>query len=122
MSTSATPEVHSFKAGADLRTKKYHLLKYGADEKTLVLAAAGQAIFAQHNEPNTGEVLEAVYGGGGKVKLAAAVNPGDKITSDANGLGVVAVAGQSYIGYASQVGAIGDVIGFYVDRGTVPNV
>lgn len=120
MSTSATPEVHTFKAGADFTGKQYHLAVYGANKETLAIAGAGKGLFVILNEGKLGDLIEGAYAGGAKVKLGGTVAVGDRITADATGKAVVAASKEESIGFVNDAGVAGDIVGIYIDRTTIP--
>lgn len=54
--------------------------------------------------------VDVTHGGIPGVKLGGTVSAGDPITSDTDGLGVAAAAGNRHIGYALADGVSGDII------------
>ena len=119
MSTSATPEVHTFKAGADFTGKQYHIAVYGANRETLAIAGAGKGLFVILNEGKTGGLIEGAYAGGAKVKAGGPLAVGDRVTADANGKAVKAVAGNESIGFVNDSAVLDDIVGIYLDRAIV---
>lgn len=75
-----------FPAAADLRTKQYYFVVLDSNGKVAV-AGAGLGDFILLNKPNTDEVAEVAPLDGRlcKVVVSAALNKGDKVTSDASG-------------------------------------
>jgi hypothetical protein len=112
MASSSQPKILAFTAGADLSSKQYCFVKFGADEKTVVLCGAGQVgCGVLQNAPKSGEVAEvAIFGAGAKVKCAGVVTLGGSISSDANGLAKNALTTEFCFGLAYKASVANEVI------------
>lgn len=110
----------TYKAGADLRTKKNFLVKQSADD-TVVLAAAATDIVVGvvGNKANTGELVEVIRAASGstfKVVAGGTITRGARLVSDAAGKAIVATqtaagsqpTAQSF-GRALQAAVSGDI-------------
>lgn len=115
------PKIQAFKAGADLTTHQYKLVKFGADNDTIVLCGnAEKPLGVLMNNPNTGELAEIAVQGGAKVKIATTMSTlGGSVASAANGVGRAAVAGEWAIGSQQDAGVSGDIIPIIIDIHTV---
>lgn len=115
------PKIQAFKAGADLRTHQYKLVKFGADNDTIVLCGnAEKPIGVLMNDPNTGDIAEIAVQGGAKVKIATTMSTlGGSVASAANGVGRAAVAGEWAIGSQMDAGVSGDLLPIIIDIHTV---
>ena len=106
-------------AGADLSTKRYHIVKLNSDGHVVLASAATDAIIGVlDNEPKQGEVAEVVTVNGQgtfRVKAANATIAKDAfITSDANGKAVATTStGNRVIGRAVRAFAANE-IGEYI--------
>lgn len=110
--THLAPKVLAFKAGADLSTHQYKLVKFGADNDTIVLCGNAEKPFGVlMNAPGLGEVAEVAVEGGAKVKIAGTMSTlGASVASSANGVGRVAIAGEWAIGVQMDTGVLNDII------------
>ena len=124
MNSYTEPCIYGFEAGASLTGKEHTFLKFGASEKELISAAAGEkaiGVLASGNrvvgsEINSGDEIEAaILGGGALLKLAGTVSAGDSIASNADGEGVVATTGQWSAAIAMKDGVAGDIIPVILD-------
>ena len=81
----------SFPAGADLTGDQYKIVKLNASGQ-VVLAGSGElAIGVLQNKPNSGEAAQVrIFGLTRMIFAIAGPEPGDRIMSDASGLGVTA--------------------------------
>ncbi len=102
------------KAGGTIT--KYGQVKYGADDDTVVLAAAAtdDIIGVAQQAGVSGDMIRIMLLGVSRVKTGGVIARGGFVTSDANGLGVAigAVAGTNYcaVGRALATSASGDEI------------
>lgn len=115
--TNFAPKILAFKAGADLTTHQYKLVKFGADNDTIVLCGNAEKPFGVlMNAPNTGEIAEVAVEGGAKVKIASTMSTlGGSVASAANGVARAAVAGEWAIGIQMDAGVSGDIIPVKID-------
>ena len=111
------PKIQAFKAGADLTTHQYKLVKFGADNDTIVLCGnAEKPLGVLMNNPNSGEIAEVATQGGAKVKIGTTMSTlGASVASAANGVARVAVAGEWAIGSQQDAGVSGDIIPIIID-------
>ena len=115
MSQSIRDFERSFVTGAStLIAKQYFIVKQHTDG-TLILAAAGtdHIVGVLQNKPAVGAPALVRFIGTSKVVAGGAINPGDNVTSDANGKAVATVTNKdvvlgTYLGTAAA--ASGDVI------------
>lgn len=101
MSSSRAPIIKAFLAEGDLSTKQYYFVKYGADNKHVVIAGLNEkTIGILMNAPEAGQVAEiAMKGGGGLLKLGeASLSAGDLLTPTAAGVGEQADAADEWVG------------------------
>ena len=113
MSSYAQPNLKTYKAGADLRAKQYHFVKFGATKDVVVACAANErAIGILMNQPNSNEAAEiALPGAGALLKVSEVVALGKLLTSTAAGQGEVADAAGEFCGaMAYEDGVADDVI------------
>ncbi|WP_225535662.1 hypothetical protein [Tsukamurella tyrosinosolvens] len=102
-------------SGADLRGKRYHLVKRDASNN-FVLAAAATDIVAGvlDYEPRRAEdAVDVVLANGTgtfKVKAGGVITKEALLTSDANGQAVVAAAGNRVFGRARTAAVAGDIV------------
>lgn len=111
------PITQAYKAGADLTTHQYKLVKFGADNDTIVLCGnAEKPLGVLMNNPNTGEIAEVAVEGGAKVKIASTMSTlGGSIASGANGVARAAIAGEWAMGSQTDTGVSGDIIPMIID-------
>ena len=109
--------VQAFTAGADLSTHQYKLVKFGANNDTIVLCGnAEKPLGVLMNAPLSGEVAEVAVQGGAKVKIGTTMATlGGSVASAANGVGRAAVAGEWAIGSQQDSGVSGDLIPIIID-------
>lgn len=91
--------------------------KFGADNDTCDVAssATDKSIgIVQHTTSAAGEITRLMLLGISDLKLGGTVTRSDELTSDANGKGVKAAAGQSTMAIALASGVSGDIIPVYV--------
>lgn len=123
MATSRAQKFQAYKAGADLSAHQYKIVKFGADEKTVVLCGAGEkGIGVLQNAPASGQVAEvAGFGGGAKVKCVGIVTAGNNFASDANGFAIAPTAGQWCVGIALKTSVANEVIPADLDGSYFPD-
>lgn len=100
-----------FPANADLTGKERLFVKLGSNGK-LALCGAGDGGHSLVNGGLANDNLTVDLIGESKVKLGGTVNPGQLLTSDASGKGVVATTGNFINGLAVQGGVSGDIVTF----------
>lgn len=112
MASYLEPQIQAFKAGADLSTHQYKLVKFNTDETEVVLCGDGErAIGILMNAPESGGDAEVARpGGGALLKLNATISAGDLVASGANGVGDAGTSGDPAIALADTDGVAGDVI------------
>jgi hypothetical protein len=105
----------TYKAAADLTTKKYHGVR-NAGERSCDVATVGggfaDGVFGiLDNAPNTGEHATIVYGGITKAVAGGSVSQGVIVTTNSVGRMTAAVSGDLAVGQAlTAASANGDVI------------
>lgn len=106
---------------AALNNKQYFGVKFGADDKTMVVSDLRDADGIVMNNPGLeGTEIEVAHDGLSKAKLGGTVTRGDSITTDASGEWVVATAGQAAFAVALESGVDADVITCIYGRHGVP--
>ena len=109
MSKFQAPRTLSFKAEADLSSKKYHAVKLGTNAGEVNAAAAGEGIGILMNDPELGCYAEvAMLGGGAMGHSGAAIAKGAELAADADGKLITAVAGNIVLGIALEAVAGAD--------------
>lgn len=109
-------ERYSAPAGADLSTKRYHIVKLNSDGNVVLASAATDAIIGVlDNSPKLGQTADVVLlNGVGTFKVKAAnagISKDDFITSDANGQAVkTTTSGNRVIGRAVRTTAANEVV------------
>jgi hypothetical protein len=110
------PQIQALKAGADLRTHQYKIVKWDTTNDSIVLCGnAEKPMGVLMNAPNTGEVAEVAVQGGAKVKVASSTALGASVASGALGVGRDAVAGEWALGTFQDSGVSGDVVPMIID-------
>ena len=107
----------AYLATEDLTNKRYHFGKIDATDENKVLlndSSGGFVIGTFQEDPGdlstvNGDVIMTV-GGHMKVKLGATVDEGQRVMSNASGLGIAVTATNFYAGVAIQAGVLNDVI------------
>lgn len=117
----------SFVAGGTI--VPFTLVKFGADDNTVVAAAAvadfllGVADIPHQGNAVTGERVDVVVNGVAEVKYGGTITRGQLLTTDASGYAVAAApaAGTNnrIIGVALQSGVSGDVGSVLLSQGSV---
>lgn len=115
MATQSTRTVQTMKAGADLRTHQWKVVKIdtaAADQVLLATALTGLNVAILENKPNTGEAAELCFSGFTKAMAGAAIaTSGLELAADATGRLITAVATNFVVGISRQAaGAAGDII------------
>lgn len=118
------PVHKTFVAGAAIGA--YKIVKFGADDNTVVLAAAStDLLIGVTNQvgPALGERLDVIYNGIGEVTLGGTVTRGQKLTSDASGNAIAAApaagANAQIVGVAMQSGVSLDVVEVLLSQGVM---
>jgi hypothetical protein len=111
------PKIQAFKAGADLTTHQYKLVKYDTTNDSVVLCGnAEKPLGVLMNAPFTGEIAEVAVQGGAKVKIATTMSTlGTSVASAANGVARAATTGEWSIGTQQDAGVSGDIIPVIID-------
>lgn len=121
MATFQVPEhfLYAQASGEDLSSALYKLVKIDTDGD-LVLAGDGEEVFGAVTEgaastyPSTAQ-----FGGIAKVILGGTVTAGQRVASNASGVGVVATTGEYSFGIAMGSGVTSGVISVMIDRAYV---
>jgi hypothetical protein len=102
----------AFDAGAAIGA--YRIVKFGADDDTVILGAAGTdaliGITGQVGAAAAGDRVDVDMAGIGEVAAGDGITRGNQLTSDADGAAVVADAGDTVIGVALKSAVSGDII------------
>ncbi|MDQ0825416.1 hypothetical protein QFZ60_001589 [Arthrobacter sp. B2I5] len=118
MATVQPGERYTALTGADLRGKRYHIVKFDSN-CNIVLASAGSdtLIGVLDYEPRTAvdsvDVVLANGAGTFKVKTATNLAAGVLITANANGQAVLATTGQKVIGRTLRASVAGEIAEYY---------
>lgn len=107
------PRIHTFIAGEDLSSHKYKAVKWGSDEKTVLLSTVlgAHTVGILQNAPKAGEAAEvALPGGGAKFKIAGTVVKGAYLSNTAAALGDTALTTHQVAAQAYEAGVANDVI------------
>lgn len=116
MSTTVTGPSRTFKAGADLRTKQYFIVKLSSGDVVLAAAATDNLLGILMNKPNSAENAEVQLvnsQGTCKVVAGGSITAGNMITADSAGKAVATTSVGNYIlGMALKDAASGDVVEF----------
>lgn len=108
---------------ADAAIAKHRIVKAGAADASIAqAAAASDAIMGVHGSlaAAAGQVTDVVCGGYATVQYGGNVTRGAPLTSDADGMAVVATtAGQRIVGFAVVDGADGDLGTVHISLGTL---
>lgn len=104
-----------YKAGSDLSTKQWYLVKQTAVDTVDITSAGTDLVMGViQNKPKSGEIADVLRVGGGatlKVKIGGTVSIGDRLKSDSSGRGVTTTtSGDVTFGIALQAGVSGDII------------
>jgi hypothetical protein len=115
----------TYTAGANLSTKQYHFLRFSADYTVNTPgAAAADIIGIQQDDLATAAGMGVLVrplpqASSSLLKMGGAAPAGSPITSDANGKGVVATAGQKFYARNAQAAtADGDIVEVHPTLGT----
>ncbi len=92
----------AFKAGEDLTTKMYHLVKLNNDGTIVLCGADERAIGVLDGKPRVGESVAVNVLGTSKVVVGGAVNIGDYLVSNANGQVITRTNETNVIGIALE--------------------
>lgn len=98
---------------ATLADKQFYAVKLDSSDGTVILAVAGDGIGILQNKPSAaGHAASVAVSGRSKAVAGGAINPGQKVTSDANGKLVAAtVAGTNALGmYVGDAACVADQI------------
>lgn len=117
MSSHRQPIFKTFHAGADLSTHQNKFVKFGADNKTVVLAGAGDpTVGVLMNAPISGDPAEvALPGGGALIKLNATLTALTEVKSDSGGLAVAGAGSGDWTSAILQDGGVAnDIVECYV--------
>lgn len=103
----------SYEAAADLSAAQHQFVVVHATADTIVLAGAGALAFPLMDDPKLGEAGSVAIAGVAKVQAGAALNAGVKVTPDASGDMVAAVALDAVCGITLEpvgIGALGQIL------------
>lgn len=109
------PVIQAFKAGADLSSSQYKIVKWDTTNNQVVLCGdAEKPMGVLMNAPASGEIAEVAVSGGAKVKIASTISIASgalaSVASAASGVARAAVAGEWALGTFVDSGVSGDVI------------
>lgn len=107
------PRMHTFIAGEDLSSAQYKFVKFGADEKTVLLSTVlgAHTVGILQNAPASGQAAEvALPGGGAKLKVAGTVVKLAYLSNTAAALGDTALTTHQVGAQAYEAGVANDVI------------
>ncbi len=113
--------VPGLKAGADLSTKQYYLVKLDTSTGDIILADANAVCMGVlQNNPTLGEFAEVAWiAGGANVIAGGAITIGATVMSDANGKAVVTTAaGDNIIGTATKAAVLDDIVPIVIEKYT----
>ncbi len=104
-----------FKAGADLSTNQYNIVKLNSSGNVILATAATDKIIGVLNDKpranGTGDVRLRSAAGTLNVKLGGTVALGDAVTTNASSVGITTTtAGDQILGYALEAGVSGQII------------
>jgi hypothetical protein len=116
--------VKSFNAGAAISARR--IVKFGADENTVLQAAAATDLVmgvSTFVAAAIGERVDVILEGSADVEYGGTVTLGAALTSDASGRAVVAAPGvgvnNPVIGRALQAGVVGDIGSLIISQSTM---
>lgn len=121
MSVDNTKTLISLTASADLSAAQFKIVKLTSTGTAVANATDLNQIGVQQDKPSAlGIATTVAIEGVSKVKLGGTVAAGDRLTSDANGLAIVATTGKQVVGIALVAGVSGDVGTMFISpRGVV---
>jgi len=100
----------AYKAGEDLSSCQYFLVKFSAADTVKSASASTDSIVGiLQNEPESGETAEVGYAGVSKVMAGADLDVGDYISADSNGKATPITGGPSTSAIASLRKIVGIV-------------
>lgn len=117
---------HTHECDADFTAKLGHLVKHSAVQRRVSLNAAATTpsigVLCDVGKADAaGKGVTVRHLGIAKVKAGGTIAAGDKITSDANGKGIVTTtAGHHYIGFAKTAAVADDLFAVHIQPGNVP--
>lgn len=94
MATEEGLKSASFKAGEDLSSLQYYLVKFSADDTVKSASDTDNVVGVLQNEPGNGETAEVAYEGKSKIVASASISAGDFLGSTANGKAVKVTASE----------------------------
>ena len=107
-------------AAADLRTKRYFLVKRTSTTEVNLCGAGETAMGVLCNKPDIGEPADVQCIAYGRVEAGGTFAIGDPLKSDANAKAVVAATNHDHIiGWADQVGAAGSKAKLFITPGSL---
>lgn len=100
-----------YAAGADLSALQYTFVKLSADYTVVGSPAANgaDALGILQNDPVSGAAAAVAVNGQSKIKLAATLTAGAKITCNASGAAIAATTGATILGTLVEGGASGNI-------------
>lgn len=120
--STSNPVINAFNAAEDIQGQCIVAIDPTANFQVKVStggadANIGLSYHGYEHYIEEGCIVDVQYHGIGSVKLSGTVAPGDKITSDGSGAGVLAVAGDNYVGCAIEGGVAGQIISIIIKPG-----
>lgn len=112
--------VKRYNAGGAI--SKYRIVKFGADDDTVVQGAAATDSLigvACDLDVTTGEQVDVVHGGISDVTFGGTVTRGAQVTSDASGQAVTAASTNRVIGIALKSAVSGDIAPVLLSPGAI---
>lgn len=110
MATKGIGFDYSAIASADLSSHQYKIVKEGASGVAVANATDLNQIGVLQDKPTAaGQACNVRWAGISKVRYGGTIARGDRLTSDANGLAIVATTGKLIVGIAAVAGVSGDV-------------
>lgn len=107
--------IKSFKSGGVIPANS--MIKFGSTDGVVEAATAptdGVIGVSVLGADAAGDIIDVTMGGIEEVKLGGTVGAGDFLTSDAASKAISAAAGNRVVGYATESGVSGDIIGVFI--------
>lgn len=101
-------------AGADLSQKQYFLATFNANAELVLADGTDNKVVPIVEQAETGGAVTYGVYGGFKVKLGAAVTPGARLKSDANGKAIPALAADAAFGWTPTAGVADEIVMAYI--------
>jgi hypothetical protein len=118
MATVQPGERYTALSGADLRGKRYHIVKLDANQDVVLATAGADVLFGVLDyEPRTArdsvDVVMCNGAGTFKVKTATNLAANVLLTANANGQAVLATTGQKVFGRTLRASVAGEIAEYY---------